>query len=512
MNIAEQIRLKYKLKENSEVEYKSAAGGFPKAEFWRSFSAFANTNGGTIVLGVKEKDHRFIPDGLSEELIAKYRKEFWDDAHNRSCVNIPLLVESDVEDIETEGGQHLLVFRIPRAPHNLRPVHLTLTPFGHTYKRRDEGDYLCSDDEIKQMYSDANNMRASADSRILRGYSMDDIDLPTLHQYRRSYDRKHENHPWTEVDDKDFLENIGAYRKDRATGTEGFTVAGMLMFGKTNSITDPECSQEFFPDYREHLSDDPNIRWTNRIYPDGTWEANIYQFYTRVLPLLQHSLPVPFSLDENQVRNVTTTAHVALREAFANSLIHAAYTVRGNIVVDRYLDRIVLSNPGTMLISVEEYYEGGHSVCRNPVIQKMFVFLGVGEKGGTGADIIAKGWKDNGWSTPTVEEKSNPDRIETFLKLQGRTTETTTVTTETATETTTETDYFTTESTQESPANTTETILKMISNNPKITIKEIASVCGMTEDGVAYHIRKLKKNGRITRIGGTRNGGEWKVN
>lgn len=55
MNIAEQIRLKLQLKENSELEFKSAAGGFPKAEFWRSFSALANTNGGTIVLGVKEK-------------------------------------------------------------------------------------------------------------------------------------------------------------------------------------------------------------------------------------------------------------------------------------------------------------------------------------------------------------------------------------------------------------------------------------------------------------------------
>lgn len=67
---------------------------------------------------------------------------------------------------------------------------------------------------------------------------------------------------------------------------------------------------------------------------------------------------------------------------------------------------------------MEEYYEGGYSMCRNPVIQKMFVFLGIGEKGGTGADVIAKGWKDNGWSIPTVEEKSNPDRIGTCLKLE----------------------------------------------------------------------------------------------
>ena len=220
------------------------------------------------------------------------------------------------------------------------------------------------------------------------------------------------------------------------------------------------------------------------------------------MSLLQHALPVPFSLDNNQIRNNTTTAHVALREALANSLIHAAYTIRGNIVIDRYFDRIVLSNPGTMLISMEEYYEGGHSVCRNPVIQKMFVFLGIGEKGGTGADVIAKGWKDNGWSIPTVEEKSNPDRIETCLKLERNikdTTETHKNTTKTSTVTT------------ETPTNTTETIFKIISKNPKVTAKEIASVCGITEDGVAYHIKKLKQSGRIIRIGGSRNGGEWKI-
>ena len=117
-----------------------------------------------------------------------------------------------------------------------------------------------------------------------------------------------------------------------------------------------------------------------------------------------------------------------------------------------------------MLISMEEYYEGGHSVCRNPVIQKMFVFLGIGEKGGTGADVIAKGWKDNGWSIPTVEEKSNPDRIGTCLKLEKNikdTTETHKNTTKTST-VTTETTTKTPPATTETPADTTETIFKII--------------------------------------------------
>ena len=65
-------------------------------------------------------------------------------------------------------------------------------------------------------------------------------------------------------------------------------------------------------------------------------------------------------------------------------------------------------------------------------------------------------------------------------------TETTTITTVTTTKTPT--------TTTETPADTTETIFKMISNNPKVTAKEIASVCGITEDGVAYHIKKLKQS------------------
>lgn len=58
-----------------EIEYKSAKGGFPQS-FWETFSAFANSNGGIIVLGVKEKNGIFTPDGLTEEQVESIASSF----------------------------------------------------------------------------------------------------------------------------------------------------------------------------------------------------------------------------------------------------------------------------------------------------------------------------------------------------------------------------------------------------------------------------------------------------
>ena len=60
--------------ESAEVEFKSARGGFP-GSLWETYSAFANTQGGVIVLGVKEKDGKFTLDGITLEQARKYKKE-----------------------------------------------------------------------------------------------------------------------------------------------------------------------------------------------------------------------------------------------------------------------------------------------------------------------------------------------------------------------------------------------------------------------------------------------------
>lgn len=162
--------------ETSEIEFKSARGGFP-GSFWDSYLAFANTNGGIIILGVVEKDNHFLFDNLTEETIVRYKKNFWDCAHNRGKVSVCLPREEDVK-IEKIEDAYILVCHVPRAGYELRPVFISTNPFGNAYRRNHEGDYLCSDAEVRRMFADADHDRHSQDGRILTGFDFGrDIDM-----------------------------------------------------------------------------------------------------------------------------------------------------------------------------------------------------------------------------------------------------------------------------------------------------------------------------------------------
>ena len=402
-------------KECDDIEFKSASGGFP-GSFWDTYSAFANSDGGTIVLGVAEKNGVYHLDGLSDKFIEKYKKEFWNNVNNRNTISHNLLKTDDVIVGQYEGHGMLLFF-VPRAAREQRPVFRTTNPYNGTFKRNFEGDYKCTENEVRRMYADA-DVNRPADSRILSNYTMDDIDQETLQHYRQLFKISSPDHPWHQLSDLELLKKLGGYRKDRQTGKEGFTLAAILMFGKTQSITDVECAPNYNPDYQEHLTEDTRIRWTNRIWLDGTWEANLFNFYQKVLPRLQSVLPKPFVLDGN-IRKDGTSAHVAVREALINLCVHADYSENASLVVQHNINGFIFSNPGTLLVSKDQYYRGGESVCRNKSLQTMFSMLGVAEKAGSGTDKILQGWKEANWRSPKIEEMSGPDKVVLEMPMES---------------------------------------------------------------------------------------------
>ncbi|MHB1462844.1 MAG: ATP-binding protein [Armatimonadota bacterium] len=126
---------------------------------------------------------------------------------------------------------------------------------------------------------------------------------------------------------------------------------------------------------------------------------------------------MPFRLEPNLFRSDDSPVREAIREALANAIMHADYRGDGGIVIERSRSKVLMSNPGSLLISEEQAWEGGISVCRNPSIQRMFQMIGVVEKAGSGMGKIRQGWRSQQWQPPRLTEKSSPERVEMTLPM-----------------------------------------------------------------------------------------------
>lgn len=398
-----------KYRENNCLEVKAANGGLP-GSLWDTYSSFANSYGGCIVCGaVEKKDGSWKTTGLKD--LPKLKKEFWDTIHNRKKVSACLISEKDVEDYVV-GEDVVLVIKVPRANRYQRPVFINNDVFGSTFRRDHEGDYHCTEAEVKAMLRDASE--ESPDEKVLSCKL--DFDQGSIKSYRTRYNIRHEGSAWTELSDEDFLVQIGAADDDGETLRP--TAAGLLMFGKERRIT-KEFSN-YFLDYREHMSSD--IRWTDRIYSqEPEWSGNVFDFFNRVSAKLVLDLKKPFKLVD-QVRVDETPLHDAVREALVNCLVNTDFYLPWNVIVEKYPDRITMANPGTILTGKYQMLKGGISQPRNKGLFKMFNLIGYGEHAGSGVPDIFKAWRDEGLNEPVVEEVFGggvPDRTILTLPLKS---------------------------------------------------------------------------------------------
>ena len=162
-------------KENNRLEAKAAQGGLPKS-IWETISAFANTEGGIIVLGAKErKDGTLEVVGLGDA--DKMLDDFWNSAHSTDKLSCCVMSDKDA-NIESVAGKELIVVEVPRADRHLRPIYVNGNPVTGTYRRDHKGDYRCATNEIQAMYRDASD--ESVDTRIHENLTVDDLYAETV--------------------------------------------------------------------------------------------------------------------------------------------------------------------------------------------------------------------------------------------------------------------------------------------------------------------------------------------
>ena len=389
-----------KYRENNRIEAKKAMGGLP-GSIWETYSAFANTLGGVILLGVEEWPDKTLhavdlPD--PDKLI----KEFWNNVNNPNKTSVNLLSSKDVFVQEVDGN-HIVVINVPRAERSYRPVYLDGNPLS-TYRRNGEGDYKCTKEEYQAMVRDASVK--TQDMLVLNEMDMSVFNKESVRSYRQRMRLSRPGHVWEALEDEDFLMKLGAV----GIGSDGKkhpTSAGLLMFGNEYDIV--REYNAYFLDYQEQY--DADTRWTDRIISSsGDWSGNVYDFYFRVYNKLTQDIKVPFKM-EGGVRVDDTSVHQALREALANCLVNADYYGRQGLVVIKKRDAITMSNPGNFRIEIDTAKSGGVSDPRNGTMLKMFNLIDIGERAGSGIPNIFRVWREQGWTAPVISENFDPDRI-----------------------------------------------------------------------------------------------------
>lgn len=534
-------------KENSLLEVKSARGGLPNS-LWESYSAFANSEGGVIVLGVKEntKDGSLYVEGLDD--VHKMLKDFWNMVNNRQKVSCNILTDSMAIPDKLEG-KNVIVIRVPRAERTSRPVYVGSDPRTGTYRRNFEGDYHCSIDEVSLMIRDS--ALVTDDNKLLTDLDVSVFCPDTVKSYRNIFKLIRQNHLWNKEDDAMFLRRIGAVREDKDTGKFHPTVAGLLMFGFEYEIT--AVFPNYFLDYQENRTNGIYARWTDRITSQsGDWSGNVFDFLLRVIPKLQADLKVPFMFKGNHL-DEDTPLHKTVREATVNMLANADFYGRRGVVVQKGADGFRFANPGSMRVSLTEAIQDSASDPRNGVMMKMLAMVKYGERAGSGLQGIFKTWQSVYHCAPKLEVTTsggvdrttltlgfeghqpdieamkllydNPDELievgstqENGQKVSIDVSDSVNHTQE-ITNYTQENNKSTREnngSTQENDRSTQEIrssrerLISLLHENPYLTLAEIAEIIGLTRDGVKKIADKLRAEGILSREGSTK-AGKWIV-
>jgi predicted HTH transcriptional regulator len=561
-----------KLKENFHIEAKKALGGVP-ASLWETYSAFANTDGGIILLGVSEENSVLKITGVQD--VSQKIQNIWNTLNNRNKISANILTEKRIYTQKVEGKDIILI-NVPRADRHDKPVYINNDLFGGTFRRNAEGDYHCSRQTVKSMLRDQSD--SPIDGIVIHELSWKDLDMESIARYRNRFASLKPAHVWNGLDTVEFLKKIGAIRKNEE---DIFcpTLAGLVMFGTENVIT--QIFPDYFLDYREQYD---NERWSDRVVSNlGEWSGNVFDFFFRIADKVSADIKRPFRMLNSFEREDDTAIHQAIREALANAVIHADYYGKRGIVIEKRKNEIRIANPGICRPDIKEILEGDVSDPRNPIIFKMFALIDIGERAGCGIFNLITLWKQTGWNKPILKENFDaerttlvipielmkntekttvekiPETVEETVEEIPETVEKTTITVEETTITVEETvgeiletvekatmtvektveeiimtveettmtmekTIMTVEEIPETVEEISETveeiskktektadkILRLIQNNPYITQEKLIKLTGLTRRGVEWNISQLKTKKLIERIGPNK-GGYWKI-
>jgi ATP-dependent DNA helicase RecG len=341
--------------------------------------AFANADGGTILIGIDDKGRVVADMTTSEDVEGRLVRAF---------VMCRPPVVTEWEQYELPGGL-IIALKVARSP------ELHALADGRVLIRAGAENRPLGGDAIRHLA--ATKSSGDFESEPVAGATLVDMDKHVLDEYMRLRTERGARPLRGTL--QDHLMEIGAMLED---GTP--TVAGLLLFGKNPQIFLPQSGLIFVKFLsKEARGRDGLAGYGRRVEIEGP----LARIIERTWHLIMEEMKVEAVVDGLRRQEVLAYPRFAVREAIVNAISHRDYRLSGRRVEIRmYEDRLEVISPGGLpgYITLDNIVEEHFS--RNPRLVAGLFQWGYIEELGLGIDRMIEEMLQHGHQAPTFDAKS----------------------------------------------------------------------------------------------------------
>jgi ATP-dependent DNA helicase RecG len=345
----------------ADVEVKNASGGLPKS-LRETLSAFSNTRGGVVILGLAE-GRGFAPAGLRDPA--------------RLAANLGSMCSSEMDPaarplirVHRFEGEQLVVAEIPELDPAQKPCfYIGAGMTKGSFVRVSDGDRRLSAYEVQVMLSSRGQPRD--DEQAVPGIGIEHLDQASMEVLIARL-RTSRPYAFKDLDHLAVLRRAKVLVPDQA-GQDAVSLAGLLALGS--------YPQEHFPQLMVTFVHYPTVAGAQsasgeRFLDNVVLEGPIPVMARDTLAAIRRNMSRRAVIADAGRQDVWEYPETALREAVVNALVHRdlSSSARGTqIQVEMYPDRLVIKNPGGLFgpVTIDNLGEEGISSARNATLIKL---------------------------------------------------------------------------------------------------------------------------------------------
>lgn len=382
-----ELNLKINFSESEIVEFKNSLSEID--QILETISAFSNTKGGTIYIGVADDGQIkgvSIGKGTLESLANSIKQ------------NTDPKIFPDIIEVKKYSKTIIKVF-VPEYP--VKPVWVKEKVFVRVGKTNQR----ITVEKIRELIK--TNTPFHWDKQISSEFKLSDISVKDIKYFVQRVKDERNSDLEPKAKTSAVLEKLNLVKSGKLTN------AAILLFGK-----DP---QKYFPRSLVKcalFADNKAIDFLDFKDVGGT----IINQVPEVLLFLRKQLNIAVKISGKPERDeIWEIPREALREAVINAICHRSYEDTGNVQVRIFNNKVEIWNPGTLpeSITIESLKKEHRSIPRNELIARCFYLIKYIEQWGTGTNRIINLCKEAGLKEPKFEIR-NGDFVVTFFRKKIR--------------------------------------------------------------------------------------------